>query len=123
MQMACQTYNIIINSRFSIGKQYQCFKALSAALSSPQCEPESFSLFKRIALADIPHFILTRCWQVAMRCSVCFNFSNPEYNPITERSLSALIQAQKNFLMVSISIPNDCRNTCVPNNLSFGFIL
>lgn len=102
MEMAEQTYNIIIKSRFKMGKRYQCLKALSASLIDTW-EPEAFSVFRRIALADIPHFILTRCWQIEMSWSEVSSYSNPDYNPITERALSALIQAKKNTLYTPIT--------------------
>lgn len=94
-KIAEQTFLIITKySHFSLGKKYACLNALSAALPLWP----SVARLRRIATANIPHFILTRCWQIKIHSKNSRNFTYFQYNPLTIKSFSALVQAHKNIL-------------------------
>jgi hypothetical protein len=91
-KLAEQTFLIITKSvRFSLGKKYACLNALVAAISSPFCSLAARMYY--LAVANIPHFILTRCWELrVLQWGWVWHYDAP----ITKRAFLALIQAYKN---------------------------
>lgn len=105
-KLAEQTFLIITkHAHFSLGKKYACLNALVAVISSPFCKIAARMYY--LAVANIPHFILTRCWEMRiLRWSWAWYYDTP----ITKRAFLALIQAYKNSSPAILdklnSIPN-----------------
>lgn len=110
VRLAKQTHTLITkHCHFSNEKKYHCLRALSASLATNLNDEEDeneATTFRAISLANIPHFILTRCWEINVDWE-CDNYSDRSIGPITKRALSALIQSYKNVALTSIlNFPN-----------------
>ncbi|HSX04274.1 MAG TPA: hypothetical protein VLG76_06050 [Rhabdochlamydiaceae bacterium] len=125
--LVTETYCLILkHCHFSNEKRYHCLRALATSLSdcpsrliSPDYDSDDeennekndvvASFFGMISMADIPHFILTRCWEIMILSGnrsgdgfhqFQFSLEFGGFLPFTERSFKALVQAYKNCALM-----------------------